>query len=291
MTGFARQEGRDETCSWVWEARSVNGRGLDIRCRLPVGFEGLEQPARERASRRFRRGNVQLSLAVTRAAGSGVFRINPAALEQAIALVPEVRRRLPDAQPPTVDGLLALKGVIEAVEAEPSAPEREAREAKMLGDLDTALTALAAMRAEEGERLAKVVRDHLNTLAGLRAEAEKQAAAQPAAILERLKTQVAALVEAVPALPADRLAQEAALLVAKADLREELDRLKAHDAAARDLIASGEGIGRKLDFLCQEFNREANTLCSKSTDVALTRVGLDLKAVIEQIREQVQNIE
>ena len=291
MTGFARQEGHDDACSWVWEVRSVNGRGLDMRCRLPAGFETLEQPARERVTKRFRRGNVQLALTVTSRRAEGVLRVNQDALDRILALVPDIRRRLPDVQAPTADGLLALKGVIETIEPEQSAEEREAREARILADLETALSALAVMRAEEGERLARVLSDQLGTIARLCGEAETLAAAQPAAIFERLKTQIAALIEAVPALPADRLAQEAALLAAKADMREELDRLKAHDAAARTLIASGEGVGRKLDFLCQEFNREVNTLCSKSTDVELTRIGLDLKAVIEQFREQVQNIE
>lgn len=291
MTGFARQEGHDDACSWAWEVRSVNGRGLDVRCRLPAGFEALEQPSREKVAKRFRRGNVQLALTVISRRAEGILRVNHEALDQVLALVAEVRRRLPEAQAPTVDGLLALKGVIETVEPEQNAEEQAAREARILVDLDTAIDALAAMRAEEGERLAKVLLDQLDTIAELCGNAEALAATQPAAILERLKTQVAALMDAVPALPADRLVQEAALLAAKADMREELDRLKAHGAAARALIASGEGAGRRLDFLCQEFNREANTLCSKSTDVELTRVGLDLKAVIEQFREQVQNIE
>jgi uncharacterized protein (TIGR00255 family) len=291
MTGFARHEGHDDACSWAWEVRSVNGRGLDVRCRLPAGFETLEQPAREKVTKRFRRGNVQLALTVMSRRTEGILRVNQDALNQILMLVPDIRRRLPDVQAPTADGLLALKGVIETVEPEQSVEEREAREARILADLETALAALAAMRAEEGGRLACVLLDQLDTIADLCGKAETLAATQPAAILERLKTQIAALMETVPALPADRLAQEAALLAAKADMREELDRLKAHGEAARTLIASGEGAGRKLDFLCQEFNREANTLCSKSTDVALTRIGLDLKAVIEQFREQVQNIE
>ena len=291
MTGFARAEGHEDDFSWTWEVKSVNGKGLDVRCRLPAGFEGLEQPARARIAKRFRRGNISLALTVRWNQVRGSYRVNRAVLDDIVALLPEIRERFPDAGPPHVEGLLALRGVIEPVEDEPSDEARQAVETAVLAGLDEALESLASMRDQEGARLASVLTTHLDGIGRLCAEAEGLAAAQPDAIKERLRVQVAALLDAVPALPEERLAQEAALLMAKADVREELDRLKAHREAARDLMGGDGAIGRKLDFLCQEFNREANTLCSKSVDLALTRVGIELKAGVEQLREQVQNIE
>ena len=291
MTGFARQQGQVGDCAWSWEVRSVNGKGRDVRCRVPNGFESLDQTARARAANRLQRGNIFLTLtAKWQRAGSG-YRINEEALRRILALMPEISRSAPGARPPSVDGLLSLSGVMEPVEEEQPEEARRALEAAILSGLDAAIESLAAMRSEEGGRLAPALAGQLDTIAGLCERAETLAAAQPEAIRERLREQVAALLEQVPALPEERLAQEAAVLMTKADLREELDRLKAHVAAARDLMAGGGAVGRKLDFLCQEFNREANTLCSKSTDVELTRVGLDLKAAIDQFREQALNIE
>ena len=291
MTGFARVQGQEETCSWTWEVKSVNGKGRDIRCRVPGGLESLDPQARERVAKRFHRGNFSLTLNLVRNRSKRAFQVNTDVLEQVLAVLPEISRHLPDAQPPRVDGILALSGVMEALEEEPDEKAQKALEDSLLAGLDRALEALAAMRAEEGGRLEPVLVSLLNTISSLTGKAEGLAAAQPDAIRERLREQVAALLETLPALPEERLAQEAALLITKADLREELDRLKAHVVAARELIGETGSIGRKLDFLCQEFNREANTLCSKSADVELTRVGLDLKAAIEQFREQVQNIE
>ncbi|MCH8836129.1 MAG: YicC family protein [Proteobacteria bacterium] len=291
MTGFARAEGHEDDFSWTWEVKSVNGKGLDVRCRLPAGLEGVEQPARARIAKRFRRGNISLALTVRWNQVRGSYRVNRAVLDDILSLLPEIRERFPDAGPPHVEGLLALRGVIEPVEDEPSEEARQAAETALLAGLDEALESLASMRDQEGARLASVLTTHLDGIGRLCAEAEGLAAAQPDAIKERLRIQVAALLDAVPALPEERLAQEAALLMAKADVREELDRLKAHRDAARDLMGGDGAIGRKLDFLCQEFNREANTLCSKSVDLALTRVGIELKAGVEQLREQVQNIE
>ena len=291
MTGFARVQGGDGRCAWTWEVRSVNGKGRDVRCRLPVGFAGLEAAARERVGLRFRRGSISLTLSLAWTRTEGAFRVNLEALESIAALVPEVRARVPDAGAPRVDGLLALAGVLEAADDGPSEEARGALEDGLLGGLDEALDAVAAMRGEEGARLADVARGHLGEIARLEAAAGGLAAMQPEAIRRRLAAQVAELVEAVPAIPAERLAQEAALLMTKADVREELDRLQAHLEAARQTLAAGGAVGRKLDFLCQELNREANTLCSKSADVELTGVGLELKAAIEQLREQVQNIE
>ncbi|MCC7015650.1 MAG: YicC family protein [Rhodospirillales bacterium] len=291
MTGFARAEGKDGQAAWTWEIRSVNGRGLDSRLRLPPGFEKIEGPSRDLISKHIRRGNVQATLGLTRAGAGGGIAVNRDVLEQAIHLASELGHRLPSARPPSVDGLLGLRGVIEPAEHEPTPEERERRETAILGDLDQALVRLVLARVGEGKKLGEALRARLDEIEGLTGAAEKLAALQPQAIQERLRKNVAALLEASPSMPSERLAQEVALLAAKADLREELDRLKAHVAQARELVAEGTGVGRRLDFLCQEFNREANTLCSKSEDIELTRIGLDLKAAIEQFREQVQNIE
>ncbi len=291
MTGFARAQGHDEGCTWAWEIKSVNGKGLEVRCRFPQGFDHLERAARERVGQRFHRGNLQMTLSLERAEAEGRYRVNRDVLDQIISLLPDVRERLPEAEAPRLDGLLSLRGVIEMVKEEDSPAAREALEEKILAGLDEVLGQLAARRAEEGGRLAGVVGGHLNGIEALSQQAETLAAAQPDAIKARLSEQVAALLEASPALPEDRLAQEAALLMTRADVREELDRLQAHLEAARELIAEDGPAGRGLDFLCQEFIRETNTLCSKSTDVELTGVGLELKAVVAQLREQVQNVE
>lgn len=291
MTGFARADGKDDQAAWTWEIRSVNGRGLDSRLRLPPGFEKIEGPSRDLIAKHIKRGNVQATLALARTGANAGIAINREVLEQAIHLASELSHRLPSARPPSVDGLLALRGVIEPAEHEPSAEERERRETAILKDLDQALMRLVLARAGEGHKLGEALRRRLDEIGASTEAAEKLAALQPQAIQARLKKNVAVLLESSPSMPSERLALEVALLAAKADLREELDRLKAHVAQARELLADGAGVGRRLDFLCQEFNREANTLCSKSEDVELTRIGLDLKAAIEQFREQVQNIE
>ena len=296
MTGFARAEGVDAPdlhpgLHWAWEVRSVNGRNLEVRCRLPPGFEALESAARAAVAERFKRGKVALTLTLARGGEPPRARINRELLDQLLALAAEYAGK-GKAEAPRLDSLLAVRGVVEVVEeAEPSEEQRAIRLARMTDTLARALEALAAMRHEEGGRLAALVGQHLDAIEGLRQRAGATAAAQPAALKARLKAQVDALLEASPALPEERLAQETALLVTKADVREELDRLAAHVAAARKLLAEGGAVGRKFDFLCQEFNREANTLCSKSADVELTEIGLDLKAAIDQLREQVQNIE
>lgn len=291
MTGFARADGKDDQAAWTWEIRSVNGRGLDSRLRLPLGFEKIEGPSRDLIARHIKRGNVQATLAVARAGAGAGIAVNREVLEQAIHLATELSHRLPSARPPSVDGLLSLRGVIEPAEHEPSAEERERRETAILNDLDQALVRLVLARAGEGKKLGEALARRLDEIEELTGAAERLAALQPQAIQARLKKNVAVLLESSPSMPSERLALEVALLAAKADLREELDRLKAHVAQARELLADGAGVGRRLDFLCQEFNREANTLCAKSEDVELTRIGLDLKAAIEQFREQVQNIE
>jgi uncharacterized protein (TIGR00255 family) len=291
MTGFARVEGHDGTLTWVWELKSVNAKSLDLRFRLPGGFEALEVPLRANVNQKLRRGSMTANLAVTKAAGAAGLRINREALDAIMGLARALTEEYREVAPPRIDGILALRGVIESAEEIPDEATREKQFGLLAASFERALAALVAMRVEEGTRLERVLAARLADIATLVDQAESAAATQPAAIKARLESMIAVLVEAVPALPEERLAHEAALVIAKADIREELDRLKAHLAAARGLIAEGEAIGRRFDFLCQEFNREANTLCSKSADLELTRIGLALKAAIEQLREQVQNIE
>jgi uncharacterized protein (TIGR00255 family) len=290
MTGFARAEGHEDGASWVWEVKSVNSKSLDLRVRVPPGFEALELPLRAALAQRLKRGAVSVTLTLTKATGFGGVRVNREALAQVVALAQELVAE-GKAAAPRADGLLALRGVLESGEEVEDEACREQRQAALVASFERALDGLAAMRAAEGERLIPVVVARLAEIARLVAQAEDNAAVQPEALKARLADMVAQLLGASPALPPERLAQEAALLVAKADIREELDRLSAHIVAAQELLAEGGAVGRRFDFLCQEFNREANTLCSKSADVALTRIGLGLKASIEQLREQVQNLE
>jgi uncharacterized protein (TIGR00255 family) len=290
MTGFARIEGHDGPLSWVWELKSVNAKSLDPRFRLPQGFEVLEVPLRANLNQKLRRGAITVSLTVARGVGAGALRVNREALAAVTALARELAAEI-EAAPPRIDGLLALRGVLESAEEAPDDTTRDRQIELLTASFERALSSLVVMRATEGGRLESVLAARLHEIADLVKAAEASAAAQPAAIKARLKALVDALLEAVPALPEERLVHEAALVIAKADIREELDRLSAHLAAARGLMAEGGAIGRRFDFLCQEFNREANTLCAKSADLELTRIGLALKAAIEQLREQVQNIE
>lgn len=290
MTGFARQEGGDGTLAWTWEIKSVNGKNLDLRCRVPSGYEALEVAARTIVQAGCARGNLQLTLIVNRGQAPVKLQVNRDVLDPLLDLIRELEGEV-RAEPPRLDGLLAVRGVLETVEEQESEEQMAARAAAMEADLVLALEALIAMRRAEGLRLDAMAAGHLAEIERLTAAAGETAAVRPEALRARLKAQVEELLEAAPALSEERLAQEAAVLAAKADVREELDRLGAHVAAARELLAEGQAIGRRLDFLCQELNREANTLCAKSQDVALTRIGLDLKAVIDQLREQVQNIE
>jgi uncharacterized protein (TIGR00255 family) len=288
MTGFARAEGEADGISWVWELKSVNSRSLDLRLRLPPGFDPLEPELRAGLARRVRRGNIAASLAVARLAPP-VTRINREMLAQIVSLLGELASSV-EAAPPRLDGLIGLRGVIETVEDEPGSVV-EARRAVVLDGWSLALDRLVAARGEEGARLSAVLSTQRGELAALVQAAAECAAAQPAAIRARLETLLGELVSLASSIPQERVAQELAMLVARADVREELDRLNAHVAQAADLLERGEAVGRQLDFLCQELNREANTLCSKSADIELTRIGLSLKAAIEQFREQVQNLE
>jgi len=290
MTGFAEAPGANGTLRWRWEVKSVNGRGLDLRLRMPPGFDSVEPAARMLAGERFKRGNIQATLNLEPQEGARGLRIDPAALSSAVRIAKEIAAETGLA-PARVDGLLALKGVIVQDETLPlDQAARGARDASILESLAYAFDALAKARCNEGNKLCAVLLNHVRDISNLTEEAGRLAASQPSAIRERLQAQLKDLL-ASTSISEDRLAQEVALLAAKADVREELDRLQAHTQEARALINSGDGVGRKLDFLAQEFNREANTLCSKSSDVVLTRVGLALKAAIDQFREQAQNVE
>lgn len=290
MTGFAESVGSHGDLRWRWEAKSVNGRSLDLRLRTPPGFDGLEAPARRLAAERFQRGSFQVSLTVEPQESARGLRIDPVALASAVKLAREIAAETGMA-PARVDGLLALKGVI--VQDEVAVLDQVARglrDAAILETLMAAFDALVRERAAEGAKLSALLSAQMDQIARLTDEAGRLAMTQPAQLKERLTAQLQELLAGAP-VSEERLAQEVALLAVKADVREELDRLTAHVQDARGLIASGRGVGRKLDFLAQEFNREANTLCSKSGDIALTRVGLALKAVIDQFREQAQNVE
>ena len=287
MTGFARGDGMHGDTSWHWETRSVNGRTLDLRLRLPSGFEALEIRARGLAQEKLARGNCTINLWVKRETGRTEIRLNETALGQAEAVAERAR----DLTGLKLDTLLAMRGVVETVEGEENEQAQAALHHAMIASLAATLDELVRARTGEGERLQAVIDKQLSAIARLIEVAARAAAPPPAAIAVRLSEQIARLTEAGPALDPERLHQEAMLLAAKADIQEELDRLRAHVAAANELIASDQPAGRKFEFLAQEFNREANTVCSKSADIETTRTGLELKTVIDQLREQVQNIE
>jgi len=289
MTGFVRAAASGSGWRWSWEARSVNGRGLDLRIRLPAGLDRLDLQARAAAQRRFQRGSLSLMLSVDPQGAPGEVTVDRARLDAWLALEADLRARHGLA-PARTDGILALRGVVESRERN-GAEVDEALDAPILASLEAALEGLAAARAEEGARIAPVLLGLLSEIEGLAARARGLAALQPDALRARMLQQLAEFGAAVPPLPPERLAQEVALLASKADVREELDRLAAHVAQARALLGGEAQSGRKLEFLAQEFNREANTLCSKSSDLELTRCGLELKAAIDRLREQSANIE
>jgi uncharacterized protein (TIGR00255 family) len=288
MTGFARAEGEGQGISWIWELKSVNGRTLDLRLRLAPGFDALEPQLRAALAERCRRGNVAATLTVNRLQPPAI-RVNREMLGQIVGLLQELTGEI-EAAPPRLDGLIGIRGIIETVDEDPE-PVVEARRAAVFEGWSVALDRLAVARAAEGSRLMALLSAQRAELAVLVEAASACVAAQPAAIRARLETLLGELQGLAPTMPEERVAQELAMLVTRADVREELDRLRAHIAQAGDLLARGEAVGRQLDFLCQELNREANTLCSKSADIELTRIGLALKAAIEQFREQVQNLE
>lgn len=291
MTGFARTAGQDDRYSWTWEGRSVNAKGLDIRCRVPNGYEAVEQATKAFAGKSFKRGNVTFGLSLDRLEQGGTsYRVNRDLLEQVRVLRTALSDDVSPAAP-TIDGLLSIRGMLESVDESEGEDALAARIASMIRSGQEMIEALTVSRGAEGALLAGVFDEHLTQLTGLVEAAGQSAAAQPEAIRTRLQAMIAELLDADARLPEERLAQEAAMLAGKADVREELDRLRVHIASAHDLLAEEVGVGRRLDFLCQELNREANTLCSKSADVDLTQIGLDMKATIEQFREQVQNVE
>jgi uncharacterized protein (TIGR00255 family) len=290
MTGFARADGATGATAWHWEVRSVNGRGLDVRTRLAPGFEALEPHVRDAVGRRLARGSIAVNLTVSRAEGTTQIKLNETALRQVLDAL-EHLKAVTDVSHPRADTLLGIRGVLEVVEREESGAVVEARNGAMLADLHKAVDDLVRVRASEGARLKAIISEQLAAVERLVSEIAASPARSPEAIRGRLKEQVARLMDTGTGLDAARLYQEAALLATRADVEEELQRLGAHLAAARDLLASSEPVGRRLDFLAQEFNREANTLCSKSNEAGMTRAGLELKAVIDQMREQVQNIE
>jgi uncharacterized protein (TIGR00255 family) len=291
MTGFARSDGFDDTVSWVWEAKSVNGRGLDIRCRLPGGMDQIEVKARARVTTLFSRGSLNLNLQTQRKSGDVEYTVNRPLLEQLIDVAAEYTDT-PGVEAARIDGLFSVRGVVEAREQDQEDKDiTEARHAKILTSLEDLLQSLITAREEEGTRIANVLSEQINEIESLTNAARASAATQPEALRARLKEQVAAILDAGLEADPDRIIQEAAVLAVKSDIREEIDRLDAHIAAARELLAEGGVIGRRLDFLAQEFNREANTLCSKASDNELTSIGLGLKTVIDRLREQVQNIE
>ena len=290
MTGYARAQGGVPGISFSVEIKSVNGRGLDMRMRLTPGHDALEPEIRRRVGKALSRGSVSVTLNVEREGEEGRVVINHAALDAVLGALREIASRV-DAEKPTLDGILGLKGVLEQHEAPLDADAEERLHTAIYDAVERALADLRNARQSEGRALKDILSRQVDEIARLRDLAEAHPGRGRDVILARLKEQIADLMAASPSLSEDRLMQEALLLATKADIREELDRLTAHVASARSLLGEGGPVGRKLDFLSQEFNREANTLCSKSNAVELTAIGLDLKAVIDQFREQVQNLE
>jgi uncharacterized protein (TIGR00255 family) len=289
MTGFAREAGVTGSHQWAWELKTVNGRGLDVRLRAPAGFDSVGEAARRAILASLARGQCQLNLTVTRSAAGSVVKVNRAALAALIEALSGLD--LPETvRPASLDGLLAVRGVVE-VEGEGGEVFDEALGRDLLAGADRLVSAVQVARTAEGEALAKVLSGQLDAMLALVEAAEACPGRQPDAIKARLREQVQALLKTGQGLDPARLHQEAALLATRGDVREEIDRLRAHVAAARDLLSTGGAVGRRLDFLAQEFGRETNTLCSKANDIELSRIGLDLKAVVEQFREQVQNVE
>ncbi|TAK49930.1 MAG: YicC family protein [Xanthobacteraceae bacterium] len=290
MTGFARSHGTCGAYGFEWEIKSVNAKGFDLRLRLPPGWDAVETAARKAATAALSRGTVYANLVVKRANAAPTIRINEDVLSSVLNVAAVIAARLA-APPPTVDGILAVRGVVEVGENEDSEEERAAAEAAIGAAFDAALGSIADMRCREGATLGLILTARLDELAALAARADAAPGRKAEAIRARLATQIATLVEASERFDPDRLHQEALVMATKADIREELDRIASHIAQARELVAKGGPVGRRLDFLAQELNREVNTCCSKANDLELTNIGLEMKNVVEQFREQVQNLE
>ena len=290
MTGFARSHGASGPYSFEWELKSVNAKGLDLRMRLPPGWDELEAFAKKRVADVLSRGTVYANFNVKRANASSTVRVNEDVLASVVRVAGALASRI-DAVAPSIDGLLAIKGVIEVVEPEADEAEDKAAKDAAAKAFDHALTHLVDMRRREGTALSLILLQRMDEIEQLAKKAEAAPGRKPEAIRARLAEQIGALLETSERFDPDRLNQEALLIAAKADIREELDRIASHVAQAREMIAKGGPVGRRLDFLAQEFNREVNTCCSKSNDIELTNTGLEMKNVVEQFREQVQNLE
>ena len=290
MTGFARSSGEHQGLFWQWEIKSVNGKALDVRLRLPQGFEALETPVRAALGSAFKRGNLQVSLSVSGALARETVRLNTEILDRLVEAGEALRERI-GGEPLRADVLLSIRGVVDVTSVPEEEDQRERRQAAMLTSFGEALTALAAARLEEGARLQAILTQQVARIAELAAAARANPARSVEAVRARLAEQVARLMDIGQPLDPARLHQEAVLAATRADIQEEIDRLDSHIESAHQLLASHDAIGRKFDFLAQEFNREANTLCSKASDRSLSLIGLELKTVIDQLREQVQNIE
>lgn len=290
MTGFGQADGGSDGNSWRWELKSVNGRGLDVRCRLPTGFETLEPAVRTALGKVLARGNVNVVLSLSSTRREGELVVNQAALESILAALGDLELTREFA-PTTAAQILALRGVLETTDNDEDPAGRAERGQQMLASLPAAIDDLAASRAKEGQNLHTVLCQQVDQMAALALNARAQSATQTDLLRERVKTQVAKVLDNANGLDEARLHQEVAVLATKADVQEEIDRLDAHVVAAHDLLNLQEPVGRKLDFLTQEFNREANTLCAKSITTELTAIGLEMKTIIDQLREQVQNVE
>src|SRR5246127_3450795 len=290
MTGFARSQGASGPYTFEWELKSVNAKGFDLRLRLPQGWDELEAFAKKRASEVLSRGTIYANFNIKRADALSTVRINEEVLAAVVKVASSLSGKI-DAVAPSIDGLLAIKGVIEVVEPESNEDEDKAAQTAAAAAFDEALSNLVAMRRREGEALGQILSQRMDEMEALAKKAEAAPGRKPEAIRARLAEQIAALLETSDRFDADRLTQEALLIAAKADIREELDRIASHLSQARELIGKGGPIGRRLAFLPQEFHREVNTCCSKSNDIELTNTGLEMKNVVEQFREQVQNLE
>jgi uncharacterized protein (TIGR00255 family) len=290
MTGFARSHGVSGPYAWAWELKSVNAKGLEMRLRLPSGWDVAENAARAKAAELLSRGTIQGTLTVAREGVVPVVKVNEAVLSAVIDTMRGLAKRI-EASSPSLDGILAMKGVVEVTEQDESGDERRAAETAVVAGFAAALEALAGMRRHEGVALGTLLNMRLDEIATLTARAEAAPGRRPEAIKARLAEQIATILGSSDRFDADRLHQEAILMASKADIREELDRLVAHVAQARSLLKQGGPVGRRLDFLSQELHRESNTLCAKANDLELTNIGLELKSVVEQFREQVQNLE